>query len=219
MRPQRRSCTIPSLSGTKVAGSLDVVPHLDVADCVLVVIDAQPGFYGPERDDVDRGAHVDALRRAAWVAGVATALGVPAVVTEEDAATNSGTDPQILRHLPEGVAIIAKAVFGANDNPPIDTAVRATGRGTVVLVGTETDICVAHSAVGWSNDGLRVAVVHDAVYSAGQGHDNGLARLRQEGIEMLSAKELYYEWLRDLPSVRAFDAEHPDLAQPPGFSL
>ena len=41
----------------------------------------------------------------------------------------------------------------------------------------------------------------------------------QRGIELISAKELYYEWLRDLPSVRAFDAAHPDLATPPGFSL
>ena len=40
-----------------------------------------------------------------------------------------------------------------------------------------------------------------------------------EGVELMSAKELYYEWLRDLPTVRAFDAAHPDLASPPGFSL
>lgn len=195
------------------------MPHVNRDDCVLVVIDAQPGFYGSERDDVDRDAHAHALTRAAWVAGVATALGVPAVVTEEDAATNGGTDTRIMEALPAGVATLAKAVFGANDNPAIDAAVRAAGRGTVVLVGTETDVCVAHSALGWSQDGLRVVVIRDAVYSAGEGHANGLARLRQEGIEMLSAKELYYEWLRDLPSVRAFDAEHPDLAQPPGFSL
>lgn len=195
------------------------MPHLDTADCVLVVIDAQPGFYGAERDDVDRDAHADALTRAAWVAGVATALGVPAVVTEEDAATNGGTDADILNALPESVPILAKTIFGANDNPAIDATVRATGRGTVVLVGTETDVCVAHSALGWRQDGLRVVVISDAVYSAGEGHAHGLARLGQEGIEMLSAKELYYEWLRDLPSVRAFDAQHPDLARPPGFSL
>lgn len=195
------------------------MPHLDVADCVLVVIDAQPGFYNSQRDDVDRAAHADALTRAAWVAGVAAALGVPVVVTEEDARTNGGTDARILLALAEGVTIFEKTIFGANDNPAIDTAVRAAGRGTVVLVGTETDVCVAHSALGWRQDGLRAVVIHDAVYSAGQGNANGLARLRQEGIEMLSAKELYYEWLRDLPSVRDFDAHHPHLAQPPGFSL
>lgn len=29
------------------------MPRLDVDDCVLVVIDAQPGFYAPTRTDVD----------------------------------------------------------------------------------------------------------------------------------------------------------------------
>jgi len=57
------------------------------------------------------------------------------------------------------------------------------------------------------------------VFSAAAAHGYGLARVRQEGFELLSAKELYYEWLRDLTSVRAFDAAHPELASPPGFSL
>jgi len=83
----------------------------------------------------------------------------------------------------------------------------------------ETDVCVAHTAIGAVERGLRPVIVHDAVFSAGEGHANGLARLSAEGIERLSAKELYYEWLRDLPSVRAFDAAHPELATPPGFSL
>ncbi len=47
----------------------------------------------------------------------------------------------------------------------------------------------------------------------------GLRRLEQEGIILMSAKQVYYEWLRTLAAVRAFDAAHPDLANPPGFSL
>jgi nicotinamidase-related amidase len=115
--------------------------------------------------------------------------------------------------------VLVKQVFGADANPDIDAAVRRHGRAAVVLVGLETDVCVAHSAIGWREQGVRTIVVHDAVYSAGAGHVNGLSRLRSEGVELLSAKELYYEWLRDLPSVRAFDAAHPHLATPPGFSL
>lgn len=195
------------------------MPHLDRADCVLVVIDAQPGFYGPDREDVDRALHGSALERAAWVTALAAAVGVPIVVTEEDATANGPTAPDIAEVLPAGTPVLDKTVFGADDNPGIDVAVRSHGRGTVVLVGTETDICVAHSAIGWRAAGLRTVVIHDAVYSAGAGHRNGLNRLWQEGIELLSAKELYYEWLRTLPAVRAFDAEHPDLAHPPGFSL
>lgn len=195
------------------------MPHVNRDDCVLVVIDAQPGFYGPERADVDRQAHAAALARCAWVAGVAAALDVPIVVTEEDAPTNGPTASEITAALPVGTPVFDKTVFGADDNPEIDAAVRGHGRGTVVLAGTETDICVAHSAIGWRGAGLRVVVVHDAIHSAGEGHRNGLNRLWQEGVELISAKELYYEWLRSLPMVRAFDTAHPDLATPPGFSL
>ncbi len=195
------------------------MPHLAVDDCVVVVIDAQPAFYGAERDDVDRSGQQAALDRAAWVCGVAAALGVPIVVTEEDAEANGPTSVAIMRMLPSTTAPFDKTVFGADDNPDIDGAVRAHGRPSVVLVGMETDVCVAHSALGWREKGLRVLVVHDAVYSAGAGHANGLRRLRADGVELLSAKELYYEWLRALPAVRAFDAAHPDLASPPGFSL
>lgn len=195
------------------------MPHLDVDDCVLVVIDAQPGFYPASRLDVDRVAFASALDRSAWVAGLACGLGVPVVLTEEDAATNGATYEPIARAVPPGSPVLVKRVFGADANPEIDSAVRVHGRSAVVLVGLETDVCVAHSAIGWRSSGVRVVVVHDATYSAGAGHVNGMARLRSEGVELLSAKELYYEWLRDLPSVRAFDAAHPDLAAPPGFSL
>ena len=195
------------------------MPHIDVADSVLIAIDAQPGFYGSSRTDVDRALFASALERSAWVVGLAAALRVPVVLTEEDAATNGPSAAAIRAAAPDGSPVFVKRVFGADDNPDIDEAVRRHGRGTVVLVGLETDVCVAHSAIGWREHGLRTVVVHDAVYSAGAGHANGIARLRAEGIEMLSAKELYYEWLRDLPAVRAFDAAHPDLASPPGFSL
>ena len=195
------------------------MPHLDAADSVLGVIDAQPGFYGPARHDVDRAMFQSALERAAWVAGLAAALDVPVVLTEEDPATNGPTSDAIREVVPLDSPVLVKQVFGADANPPIDAAVRRHNRGAVVLVGLETDVCVAHSAIGWRSSGLRTVVIHDAVYSAGMGHVNGLARLSGEGVEMMSAKELYYEWLRDLPAVRAFDAAHPELATPPGFSL
>ncbi len=76
------------------------MPHLDVADSVLVIIDAQPGFYGAQRRDVDRAMHASTLARAAWVAGVAAALEVPIVITEEDATRNGPTDPAILTAAP-----------------------------------------------------------------------------------------------------------------------
>ena len=195
------------------------MPHVTAVDSVLVVIDAQDGFYPPARVDVDHAAKDATLDRVGWVCGVAGALGVPIVVTEEDASSNGPTAPQVSARLAASVPVFDKTVFGAADQPDIAVAVGSTGRSVVVLVGMETDICVTHSALGFVEQGRRVVVVHDAVFSAGAAHGHGLARLRQEGVELISAKELYYEWLRDLPSVRAFDAAHSDLAHPPGFSL
>jgi nicotinamidase-related amidase len=195
------------------------MPRIDVDDCILIVIDAQSGFYGPGRGDVDRAAQSSALDRAGWVCAVAVALGVPVVVTEEDAVTNGSTADVVSRYLPSGTRVFDKAVFSASDNPEIDATVLALGRETLVLVGMETDVCVAHSALGWSEAGLRTVVVRDAVFSAGAAHEFGLLRMAEEGIELISAKELYYEWLRALAAVRAFDAEHPGLSHPPGFSL
>ena len=194
------------------------MPLIERASFVLVVVDAQDGFYGSSRSDVDRARMRAALDVAAWVAGLATALRVPVVVTEEDAVTNGPTDPVVARAV-GAAARFDKTVFGAADNPAIAAAVRMTRATTVVLVGMETDVCIAHSALGWQAEGLRAVVVHDAVFSAGPGHDNGIRRLAREGIELVSAKELYYDWLRSLAAVRRFDAENPLLAQPPGFSL
>ena len=59
------------------------MPLLATDDCVLVVIDAQPGFYA----EPDPRAQ-EVLARAAWLVILAAHLGVPVVVTEEDAAKN-----------------------------------------------------------------------------------------------------------------------------------
>ena len=117
---------------------------LDVAEALLLVIDAQPSFYG----GAPAPAQADALARAAWLAGIAAALDVPAVVTEEHAARNGPTDPAILANLPAGTPVLAKAVFGAADQPDILASISATGRHEAVIVGLETDVCVAHTALG-----------------------------------------------------------------------
>ena len=188
-------------------------------DSALLVVDTQEGFYGPERADVDRAAFALAVARVAWIAGLARALDVPAVVTEEDPATNGPTSPRVLARLPASTAVLVKPVFAAADNPPIRAALAATARHTVVAVGLETDVCVAHSAISLMERGYHVAAVSDALFSPGAAHRHGLERLRAEGVQLLSAKELFYDWTRSLADVRALVRAYPELETPPGFSL
>jgi len=121
--------------------------------------------------------------------------------------------------LAPGTPVVAKPFFGLADCPDIMQAVRSTGRRTAVLVGFETDVCVTHSAIGLADAGYRVVVTEDAVYSPFGAHAPGLTRLRDLGFELLRCKSVYYDGIRTLEAARAFQHEHPDLADPPGFSL
>lgn len=188
-------------------------------DSALLVIDTQDGFYGEERSDVDRAAFELVVARVAWVAGLARILEIPVVVTEEDPETNGPTAPLVQARLPAAAAVLVKPVFAAGDNPPIRAALDATGRHTVVAVGLETDVCVAHSAISLMERGYHVAAVSDALFSPGTAHGHGLDRLRAEGVQLLSAKELFYDWARTLADVRALVRAYPELETPPGFSL
>jgi nicotinamidase-related amidase len=193
------------------------VALIDRADSLLLVIDAQAGFGGSTEATAREAARSRAV--AAWLVGVAAALGVPIIATEEDPAANGPTDPSIESRLPAGTPVFPKAVFGLADEPEILAAVESTGRRTAILVGAETDVCVAQSAVGLADRGFRVVVVADATFSPGEMHDHGLAHMRESGVEVRHAKGVYYEWVRTLTEARAFQADHPDLARPPGFEL
>jgi nicotinamidase-related amidase len=193
------------------------MPLIDRDDSVLVVVDAQPGFSGAS--DEAAAAAARSRQVAAWLAGVAAALGIPILVTEEDAARNGPTDSAITARLPPGTPVFAKPVFGLAGVPEILAALESSGRRTAVIVGAETDVCVAQSAIGLLDREFRVVVVSDATFSPGSMHELGLRRIQDAGAELHHAKGVYYEWVRRLEAARRFTSEHPELAEPPGFRL
>ena len=94
-------------------------------------------------------------------------------------------------------------VFGLAGQPSILDEVTRTGRNEFVLVGMETDVCVAHSAIGLMGLGFRVAVIDDATASPPPHHEYGIARVRGAGAVITSVKGIYYEWVRDLATMHA----------------
>ncbi|MFI6597627.1 isochorismatase family protein [Nonomuraea sp. NPDC050536] len=195
------------------------MPLLERDDCALVIIDVQTEFYGPKRLDVDRLQLQRVAERIAWLTAVAARLDVPVVVTEEDPDWNKHTFEVIGKELPPGAVTLPKNAFAVWDNPDIAAAIEATGRGSMVLVGLETDIRVAHSAIQLTGAGKRVAVVHDATFSPGAAHEAGLRRLDAQGIETLTVKEVFYDWIRTVEAANAFHDAHRDLARPVGLVL
>ena len=193
------------------------MPLLERDDSILIVIDLQPKFWSDRLDKADAAEVDKAVARAAWLAGTAMALDVPAVLTEEAPARNGPTAVGVLLAVGRRAPVFTKPVFDLAACPDIMAAIEATGRKTAVLCGFEADVCVTHSAAGLMAAGCRVVVAADAVYSPAGAQAFGLARLRDLGAELVHCKGVYYDWVRTLESALAFEREHPDLAEPPGF--
>ncbi|HJZ47337.1 MAG TPA: isochorismatase family protein [Roseiflexaceae bacterium] len=189
---------------------------INVDDSMLIVIDVQPPFLAKLPHDEGQ-----LLRdRICWLIGVASWLRVPVVVTAEDIAREGGVDAQIVRALPAGVHVYDKMVFDLAAVPIIMAAVAQTGRRSAILVGLETDVCVAHSALGLLARGYHVAVVADATGSPGTAHAYGLQRAAGAGALVTNVKSLFYEWIRTVERARQFRAESArTLPTPNGVRL
>jgi nicotinamidase-related amidase len=188
---------------------------LEREDTVLVVVDVQPGFLAREWfSEEDEAAARAAVDRVAWLVALAVRLGIPVVVTEEEPERHGPTDPRVAEQLSAGASALRKPTFGLAGTPEILAAVRATGRGTAVVVGCETDVCVAQSAIGLRGQGFTTVVVDDATFSPGEMHGRGLDRLASAGIARNHAKGVTYEWLRTVDDARAVLGD-PGLPRPP----
>ena len=186
---------------------------LDVNDSLLITIDIQPWFVKKE----NKAENNPLLQRMCWVIQVANWLQVPLVVTAEDIPRTGSICEEVAQVLPPETKIFNKMIFGLAAQPDILEAVQATGRKTAVLIGYETDVCVAHSALGLIDLGYRVTVVADATGSPGETHQFGLERIRGAGGIILSTKGLYYEWIRTVEKARAFEAS--GIQTPEGLIL
>jgi nicotinamidase-related amidase len=183
-------------------GKIRRVPRLQADSSVLVVVDTQPGFLDKLSED-DASAVVDRIR---WLCRLAAWLGVPVVVTEEEPERNGETAAPVRDALPAGTVRHVKPTFDLAASPEILAEVLGHDRGTAVLCGLETDVCVAQSALGLLEIGTRVVVVEDAVASPGTAHAQGLARLTRAGVEVVGVKGLGYEWLGTVMRANEFAA-------------
>lgn len=180
-----------------------------------MVIDVQQYFL--DKLSLDRRAPL--VERIAWLMRVAHLLDIPVIATAEDVERNGPLVPELVQCLPaDAPPVFNKMVFGLWGQDDIRAAVEASGRDCFVLVGLETDVCVAQSALGLCAAGYRVAVVGDACASPPPNHEHGLERLRDTGITLTSVKTMFYEWTRDLETTFRVRAEL-DRPYPAGLAF
>ena len=180
----------------------------------LLVIDVQQYFL----DKLPLHERGPLVQRMAWLMRVARLLEIPIIATAEDIDRNGPLVPELSQQMPRESEVFNKMIFGLMDQPDIRAAVEASKRDCFVLVGLETDVCIAHSALGFAAAGHRPVVIDDACGSPPPHHEHGLRRLRDAGVTVTSVKGVFYEWVRDLVTYRRIKPQLNE-ALPEGLTL
>jgi nicotinamidase-related amidase len=187
---------------------------IDPTDSILVVIDLQPGFLGKLTNE-RREAVVDHCR---FIVEVAARFAIPMFVTVEDVPRNGWTAEPVSACFAHGVPQRDKRIFGLCSQGDLRDAILAQARRTAVVIGLETDVCILHSCVGLHAAGFRSIIVSDATESPGLARDQGLARAAALGVELVSTRGLYFEWIRSLQGLAVAESA-PHIAPPAGLVL
>jgi len=158
----------------------------------LLVVDVQERL-APAVDRADA-----AIRNAAILMQAAGRLAVPMVVSEQYPAGLGRTVAELLALAPDD-AVVEKTHFSCAGEPGLRRrfeGLQALGRDQVVICGMETHVCVLQTAIGLKEAGFTTIVVADATSSRTPANrEAGLARLRENGVEVATTEMVIFEWL------------------------
>jgi nicotinamidase-related amidase len=140
--------------------------------------------------------HEAVLAQCVWMIRAAQKIGIPVAATIQ---------------YPRGLGAIADAVAALIPEEAIATknhfscvaagclpGLPGADRAQVVLVGVESHVCVLQTALELVEEGREVFVVADAVGSRRPSdRELALARMRQEGVRVVSREMAVFEWLKE----------------------
>lgn len=177
------------------------VKRLRAENSVVIVIDIQDKLL-PKIPDAAK-----LIKNAGFVLDVAAALGIPARATEQYPKGLGPTTAEIARRLP--ATLPAKTAFSCCGADTFLEELEMLRRPNVVLVGMETHVCVAQTALDLLHAGLHVFLPVDALAARGAiDHDTALRRLEQAGAVPTTVEGVAFEWLNDAshPQFKAISA-------------
>lgn len=157
---------------------------------LVLVVDIQDAFAKSIKD-LDR-----VIERSSVLIKAARLLDVPVVVTEQYPQGLGETVAPLREALGE-TARLAKVTFSCLQDEAVVAAVRATGRSQLVLVGIETHVCIAQTALDALALGLTPYLVLDALASRRRPDaEAALTRLTRHGIAATTVEAAIMEMTR-----------------------
>lgn len=174
------------------------IPMIDVKDTAMLLIDHQSGLFQTIGDMPFTAvrAHAAALAKAASLTRI------PVITTASvPQGPNGPLIPEIHQFAPHAKYVARKGQINAWDNPDFVQAVKDTKKGTLIIAGTITSVCMAFPSISAVNAGYRVFAVVDAsgTYSK-MAEEITLARIVQAGVVPVDTgavlSELQQTWNR-----------------------
>lgn len=161
------------------------MPLIDADRSELLLIDFQARLM-PAIDQLDLR-----LQNAARLIRAAEVLGLRRHVTEQNPRGLGGTVAALGIPADEG---LPKMSFDSLRDPAI--ASRLAGDAALIVCGCEAHVCVLQTVLGLRALGRQVFVVADATGSRTEANRQlGLARMRDNGAEIVTTEMVIFEWL------------------------
>jgi nicotinamidase-related amidase len=137
------------------------------------------------------------LSRCQWLLALATKLSVPVVVSEQYPQGLGPTCSSLLQTL-SNPHYIDKTLFSCAKEKSVSSFLEEHGIKQIILIGIEAHVCVLQSGMEFIQQGYDVFMVEDATGSR-KAVDKAVSieRLRQQGVQIVTAEMVLFEWLRN----------------------
>lgn len=136
------------------------------------------------------------IANCVWLIRAAQKIGVPIAACELNP---KGLGPLVssIRELLPAEAIAVKQHFSCVAAQCLP-GLPGSDRAQIVIIGVEAHVCVMQTALDLYHEGKEVYVAADCIGSRRHGdRDLGIARMRQEGVRIVSREMVVFEWLSE----------------------
>jgi nicotinamidase-related amidase len=169
---------------------MSATKRIHVDQCCSAIIDYQD-FFLAQLEPRNRSRLRKNMRN---FARLLAHMRIPTIVTLERPVHRKGAVPQDIKPpLGSAAKVFEKDFFDLTKEKPIRAHLKRLKKTQVIVAGCETDVCVLQSCLGLLELGFEVFAVEELLFSSARNVDAALARLRSQGVTILSYKTLYFE--------------------------
>ena len=174
------------------------ISYLELDKAIILLIDVQGKLATLMHQHEELFARLQCLLEAA------NELDLPVLPVEQLPEKLGSTIECLSSYLPSD--IVSKSSFSATGSEAFMSALKASGRGQVIVAGIEAHICVYQTVKGLLSQGYEVTVLTDCIASRKlASKDLALSRMQEEGAAIANLELVLFELMKD--------AEHPAFRQ------